>query len=107
MEYTKGKLTVIKGKYGENELKQFDNEHIAVAEANKLGIPVLALVDTNSDPDPIDCVIACNDDSLKSVKLILNSLSDAIIEKKKEMNVSIEKEGKDEKSFIKINNEAK
>jgi small subunit ribosomal protein S2 len=84
-----------------------DNEHIAVAEANKLGIPVLALVDTNSDPDPIDCVIACNDDSLKSVKLILNNLSDAIIEKKKEKNVSIAKEGKDEKPFIKNNNEAK
>ena len=46
-------------------------EHIAVAEANKLGIPVMALVDTNCDPDPIDYVIACNDDALKSIKLIL------------------------------------
>ena len=48
-------------------------EHIAVAEAKKLGIPVMALVDTNCDPDPIDYVIACNDDALKSIKLILQS----------------------------------
>ena len=40
-------------------------EHIAVAEANKLGIPVMGLVDTNCDPDPIDYVIACNDDALE------------------------------------------
>lgn len=62
-------------------------EHIAVAEANKLGIPVMALVDTNCDPDPIDYVIACNDDALKSIKLILQSITQAIIEKKSEMNV--------------------
>ena len=66
-------------------------EHIAVAEANKLNIPIMALVDTNCDPDPIDYVIACNDDALKSVKLILSSLTEAIIEKKKEMKISITK----------------
>lgn len=66
-------------------------EHIAVAEANKLGIPIMALVDTNCDPDPIDHVIACNDDALKSIKLILNTLSLAIVEKKKEMNIAISK----------------
>lgn len=59
-------------------------EHIAVAEANKLGIPVLGLVDTNCDPDPMTYVIPCNDDALKSIKLILQSLTYAIIEKKKE-----------------------
>ena len=64
-------------------------EHIAVAEANKLGIPVMALVDTNCDPDPIDYVIACNDDALKSIKLIIQSLSDAIIDKKGELNIPI------------------
>lgn len=72
-------------------------EHIAVAEANKLGIPIMALVDTNCDPDPIDHVIACNDDALKSIKLILNSLSRAIVEKKKEMNIPISKEEPAEK----------
>ncbi len=64
-------------------------EHIAVAEANKLGIPVLALVDTNCDPDPIDTVIACNDDALKSIKIILKELTQAIIDKKNEQNIGI------------------
>lgn len=63
-------------------------EHIAVAEANKLGIPVMGLVDTNCNPDPIDHVIACNDDALKSIKLIMQSLMHAIIDKKKELNVA-------------------
>ncbi len=63
-------------------------EHIAVAEANKLGIPVMALVDTNCDPDPIQHVIACNDDALKSVKLILSSLAQAIIDKKNELKIA-------------------
>ena len=67
-------------------------EHIAVAEARKLGIPVMALVDTNCDPDPIDYVIACNDDALKSVKLILQALAQAGIEKKNEMLVTIGKD---------------
>ena len=63
-------------------------EHFAVAEANKLGIPVMALVDTNCDPDPIQYVIACNDDALKSIKLILQALAQAIIEKKNEIRIA-------------------
>lgn len=66
-------------------------EHIAVAEANKLGIPVMALVDTNCNPDPIQYVIACNDDALKSVKLILQALANAIIEKKNEIQIAFGK----------------
>jgi small subunit ribosomal protein S2 len=66
-------------------------EHIAVAEANKLGIPVMALVDTNCDPDPIDYVIACNDDALKSIKIILSSLMQAIIDLKNDMNLPVSK----------------
>lgn len=66
-------------------------EHIAVAEANVLGIPVMALVDTNCDPDPIDYVIACNDDALKSIKVILSSLTQAIIDQKNDMNVPVAK----------------
>jgi len=67
------------------------SEYIAVNEAKKLGIPVMALVDTNCDPDPIDYVIACNDDALKSIKLVLQSLSSAILEKKSELNVATSK----------------
>lgn len=66
-------------------------EHIAVAEAKKLGIPVMALVDTNCDPDPIDYVIACNDDALKSIKLVLNSLAEVIINKKNDLKIAISK----------------
>lgn len=69
------------------------NEHIAVAEAKKLGIPVMALIDTNCDPDPIDYPIACNDDALKSVRLIVSALTQAIINKKKALNILDLKKG--------------
>jgi small subunit ribosomal protein S2 len=55
-------------------------EKIAVAEANKLGIPVVAVVDTNCDPDPIDFPIPGNDDAIRAVKLFANRLADAVIE---------------------------
>lgn len=71
-------------------------EHIAVKEAKKLGIPILGLVDTNCDPDPIDYVIACNDDALKSIKLILGSLTQEIIDLKNEMNIGAQKMGGEE-----------
>lgn len=67
-------------------------EHLAVAEANKLGIPVMGLVDTNCNPDPIEYVIACNDDALKSIKLILEALAKAIIDKKNDIKVFANKE---------------
>jgi small subunit ribosomal protein S2 len=55
-------------------------EQIAVKEANKLGIPIIAMVDTNCDPTPIDYVIPANDDAIRSIKLIANKLADAVIE---------------------------
>jgi small subunit ribosomal protein S2 len=55
-------------------------EHIAVAEANRLQIPVVAIVDTNCDPDLIDYVIPGNDDAIRSIKLFTASISDAAIE---------------------------
>ena len=55
-------------------------EHIAVAEANRLGIPVFAMVDTNSDPTNIDFVIPCNDDASKSIELILDTVCAAMNE---------------------------
>ena len=67
-------------------------EHLAVAEANKLGIPGMGLVDTNCNPDPIAHVIACNDDALKSIKLVLEALAKAIIDKKNDMRVFASKE---------------
>lgn len=67
-------------------------EHLAVAEANKLGIPVMGLVDTNCNPDPIEYVIACNDDALKSIKLIVETLAKAIVDKKNDIKVYASKE---------------
>ena len=55
-------------------------EKIAVAEAKKLGIPVVAIVDTNCDPDEIDYVIPGNDDAIRAVKLITGAMASAIIE---------------------------
>ena len=57
-------------------------EKIAVAEANKLGIPLVAIVDTNSDPDPIDYPIPGNDDAIRSIRLITRIMSDAVLEGK-------------------------
>ncbi|MBW3660450.1 MAG: 30S ribosomal protein S2 [Gemmatimonadetes bacterium] len=55
-------------------------ERIAVNEANKLGIPLIAIVDTNADPDLIDVPIAGNDDAIKSVRLITSQIADAVVE---------------------------
>ncbi|MFH0702296.1 MAG: 30S ribosomal protein S2 [bacterium] len=55
-------------------------ELIAIKEANKIGIPIVGIVDTNSDPDAIDYVIPGNDDAIRSIKLITGKIADAIIE---------------------------
>jgi len=59
-------------------------EKIAVAEAKKLGIPVVAIVDTNCDPDDVDYVIPANDDAIRAVKLIVAAMADAVCEAKGE-----------------------
>lgn len=62
-------------------------EHIAVAEANRLGIPVFAIVDTNSDPSNVDFVIPANDDASKSIDLILSTVCESISEGLEERKV--------------------
>ncbi len=57
-----------------------DHEHIAIAEAQKLGIPVIAVVDSNSNPDGIDHIIPGNDDAIRAIQLYLSSAADTIIE---------------------------
>jgi len=64
-------------------------ERIAVAEAYKLRIPVVAIIDTNSDPDPIDFPIAGNDDAIKSIKVITHQIANAVLEAQKK---TLEKE---------------
>ena len=62
-------------------------EHIAVAEAKRLGIPVFAIVDTNSNPDDVDFVIPANDDASKSIEVILDAVCGAMAEGLEERKV--------------------
>lgn len=65
-------------------------ETIAVAEAGKLSIPIVALVDTNCNPDDIDYVIPGNDDAIRSIKLVTSKMADAVIEGKSILNKTVE-----------------
>ena len=73
MNYLPGLVVVVDAK----------KEKIAVAEASKLGIPIIAILDTNADPDPIDFPIAGNDDAIKSIRILMKQLVDAAVEAKR------------------------
>ena len=73
-------------------------EHIAIAEANRLGLPVIAIVDTNCDPEEIDYIIPGNDDAIRSVRLFASRIADAYIEGSGELQRDIEIESKDSDS---------
>ena len=66
------------------------NEEIAVQEANKLGIPVVAIVDTNCDPDPIDHVIPGNDDAIRAIRLLTSKIADAVLEGGQARNAALQ-----------------
>ena len=73
-------------------------EHIAVREANRLGIPVFAMVDTNSNPNDVDFVIPANDDASKSIEVVLDAVCGAIaegLEERKAEKVDAPAEGED------------
>ncbi|HLQ72287.1 MAG TPA: 30S ribosomal protein S2, partial [Bacillota bacterium] len=59
-------------------------ERIAIAEAHKLNIPIIGIVDTNCDPDEIDYIIPANDDAIRAVRLLTSKMADAILEVKQE-----------------------
>ena len=65
-------------------------ERIAVAEAHKLGIPIVAIVDTNCDPDEIDYVIPGNDDAIRAIKLISQTMANAVLEGKQGEQLEVE-----------------
>jgi len=67
-------------------------EAIAVKEAKKLGIPIVAMVDTNCDPDPVDYIIPANDDAIRAIKLITSKMADAVLEGKQIRATTIEEE---------------
>ena len=70
-------------------------ERIAVSEAMKLNIPIVAIVDTNCDPDEIDYVIPGNDDAIRAVKLIVSAMADAVIEANQGQSVETEAEAEE------------
>lgn len=90
-------------------------EKIAVSEANKLGIPIVAVVDTNCDPDKIDYVIPGNDDAIRAIRLFASKVADAVLEGKSALEVqqtAMEKEKlqgtlKTRAEFEKAENEGK
>lgn len=87
MNYLPGLVIVVDAK----------KEKIAVSEASKLNIPIIGLIDTNADPDPIDFPIAANDDAIKSIRIITRTIVDSIIDAKntvteEEIMESVERE---------------
>lgn len=76
-----------------------DHEHIAIKEANNLGIPVFSIVDTNSDPDGVDFVIPGNDDAIRAVTLYLSAVAEAVREGRSQDLVARLK-----KPWLKLNN---
>ncbi|MBN1211402.1 MAG: 30S ribosomal protein S2 [candidate division Zixibacteria bacterium] len=78
MNYLPGLVIVVDAK----------KEKIAVAEARNLGIPIIAVIDTNADPDPIDFPIAGNDDAIKSIRVLMRQLVDAAIESRTRVSQS-------------------
>lgn len=77
-----------------------DHERIAVQEANKLGIPVFGVVDTNSDPAGIDYVIPGNDDAIRAIKLYVTAMADACAEGASEASPTVSKD-----EFVEVNEE--
>ena len=73
-------------------------ERIAVAEAKKLGIPIVAIVDTNCDPDEIDYVIPGNDDAIRAIKLISQTMANAVLEGKQGEQLEVEAKADDAKA---------
>jgi small subunit ribosomal protein S2 len=71
------------------------NESIAVAEANKLGIPVIAIVDTNCDPELIDYVIPGNDDAIRTIRLFTSKIADASLAGSQRLQQQMMVESKD------------
>jgi small subunit ribosomal protein S2 len=80
-------------------------EGIAVAEARKLSIPLVALVDTNCDPDDIDYVIPGNDDAIRSIRLLTSKIADAVLEGRSILDKTVEETAENEAIEEKIDRE--
>jgi small subunit ribosomal protein S2 len=78
LNFNYGGIKNLNGKPGAVFVVDTNNDHIALKEANKLGIPVIAMIDTNSDPTAVDYPIPANDDAIKSIQLIADYIKSAI-----------------------------
>ena len=77
-------------------------ERIAIAEARRVGIPLVAIVDTNCNPDDIDYPIPANDDAIRTIKLICNKIADSVIEGRTSEAVVSAEAGEEESEIVKI-----
>ena len=78
-----------------------NREHIAVKEAKKLRLPLIAIVDTNCDPDDIDFIIPGNDDAIRAIKLFASKFADAVLEGKKRFEEKLSAESnKEDKRYV-------
>ena len=75
-------------------------ESIALAEAKRVGIPVVAVVDTNCNPDDVDYPIPANDDAIKAIKLVCSKIADAVIEARPIEEVTSEEEEQEKDEFV-------
>lgn len=82
LEENLGGIKTMRGLPGALFVVDPNKEHLAVAEARKLNIPIVGIVDTNCDPDEVDYVIPGNDDAIRSIKLIASAMAHAVIEAK-------------------------
>lgn len=92
LEKSLGGIKELNGMPGALFIVDTKKESIAVNEANKLNIPIFGIVDTNSNPDPVDYVIPANDDAFKSISLIVHTIADTVIEGKTKSKIYAEKE---------------
>lgn len=97
LNFTYGGIKELNGKPGAVIIVDTIHDNIAVKEANKLGIPIVAITDTNSDPSPIDYPIPANDDAIKTIQLIADYIKQAIVSAKAKAKPTEDKpEGKKE-----------
>ena len=75
------------------------HEKIAVTEARKLGIPVVGIVDTNTNPDGVDYVIPGNDDAMRAIQLYVRGVADAVVESR---SAALQPKGADENAFVEV-----
>ena len=92
LDFNLGGIRTLNGTPGAVFLVDMKREHLAAAEANTLGVPVVAILDTNCDPDLVDYVVPGNDDAIRAIRLITGKMADAVIEGRQEYQARLAEE---------------